>query len=153
MMISYWEAEIDSVFAVSFHSTGLYNRTCRERMENFLSGGRQWLNCWKLILQAALRCRVPALLHRPIDENWSSALYRCWAGAEQPGSVFMRSKFSHHLMGIVWEQEFSKKREWQDLDLYQMLRERLCFLPSQLEVGCCEAVSNAKTVGKWAKPK
>lgn len=60
MMISYWEAEIGSVFAMSLLfplQRSAESHMSGHRMENFLSGGRHWLNCWRLILQAVLRCR------------------------------------------------------------------------------------------------
>lgn len=78
---------------------------------------------------AAWFCRLcsgtvlPAHLSKLVDENWSSVLSRHWAGSEQSGFMFTQSEFSHQLMGIVWEQEFSKKWGWQDLDLYQCLGE------------------------------
>lgn len=76
MMIYYWEAEIDSVFAMSLpfplHRPAWSNMSC-QRMENFLSGGRHWLNCWSLILQVALRCSGSCSLKRTYW--WELELY------------------------------------------------------------------------------
>lgn len=158
MMTYYWKAEIASVFTLSLpfplHRPGI-SKHVRSKDRTF-SFWRKAQSDWTV---EAWFCRLhsgevaSAHLNMPTNENSSSTLHRHWGGSEQPDSMFMQSKFSHQLMGIVWEQEFSEQGGCQDLDLYQMPRRRLCFLSSQLEVGCCETASNAKTVGKWARQK